>query len=145
MGVMIVQNPTHFALGGMVPARFGPERAAVYQPLKSLLAAGVPLALGGDGPNNPFVNLMFCLVHPDAPDEAITMEQAVIAYTRDAAWAEGRERDKGTLTAGKLADLAVLSQDIFTASPEQLPATTSLLTLLGGRPVHDTGVLTGIR
>jgi len=145
LGVMIVQNPTHFALGEMVPARFGPERAAVYQPLKSLLAAGVPLALGGDGPNHPFVNLMFCLVHPDAPDEAITREQAVIAYTRDAAWAEGREREKGTLTPGKLADLAVLSQDIFTARPEQLPATTSLLTLLGGRPVHDAGVLTGIR
>jgi hypothetical protein len=145
MGVMIVQNPTHFALGGMVPARFGPERAAVYQPLRSLLAAGVPLALGGDGPNHPFVNLMFCLVHPDAPDEAITMEQAVIAYTRSAAWAEGREQEKGTLTVGKLADLAVLSQDIFAARPEQLPATTSLLTLLGGRPVHDAGVLSGLR
>ncbi|HEX9166704.1 MAG TPA: amidohydrolase family protein, partial [Gemmatimonadales bacterium] len=145
MGVMVVQNPTHFALGGIVPARFGPERAAVYQPLRSLLAAGVPVALGGDGPINPFVNLMFCLVHPNAPDEAITMEQAVTAYTRGAAWAEGREREKGTLTPGKLADLAVLSQDIFAVRPEQLPATTSVLTLLGGQPVHDAGVLTGLR
>lgn len=145
MGVMIVQNPTHFGLGPMVPARFGPERSAVYQPLKSLLDAGVPVALGGDGPNNPFVNLMFCLIHPDAPGEAISMEQAVTAYTRGSAWAERRESVKGTLAAGMLADLAVLSQDIFAARPDQLPATTSVLTLVGGRPVHDAGVLTGTR
>lgn len=71
------------------------------------------------------------------PSETISREQAVVAYTRTAAYAESAERDKGTLIAGQLADLAVLSQDIFTAAPDALPATKSLLTMVGGRVVHD--------
>lgn len=57
------------------------------------------------------------------------------------AYAEFAEKDKGTLEPGKLADLAVLSQDIFTVSASDLPKTTSLLTLVGGRVVYDAGIL----
>ena len=64
-------------------------------------------------------------------------EQAVEAYTRGAAFAEFTEADKGTLEAGKLADLAMLSQDIFTVPLPELPKTQSLLTLVGGRIVHE--------
>ena len=67
------------------------------------------------------------------PDEAITREQAVIAYTMGSAYAQFAEDDKGSLEPGKLADLAVLSQDIFSVPPEALPATTSRLTLVGGK------------
>jgi predicted amidohydrolase YtcJ len=55
--------------------------------------------------------------------------------------AEFAEADKGTLEPGRLADLAVLSQDIFTASLPELPKTGSLLTLVGGKIVHDAGAL----
>ena len=56
---------------------------------------------------------MFAITHPDRPSEAISREQAVIAYTLTSAYAEFAEKDKGSLEPGKLADLAVLSQDIF--------------------------------
>jgi hypothetical protein len=74
--------------------------------------------------NPPF---MFASLHPDRPSEAITREQAVIAYTLTSAYAEFAEKDKGGLESGKLADLAVLSQDIFTVDASELPKTESVL------------------
>jgi len=65
----------------------------------------------------------------------------VIAYTRGSAFAEFAENEKGTLAPGMLADLAVLSHDIFTVPPGQLPGMRSLMTLVGGRIAYDTGVL----
>jgi len=57
--------------------------------------------------------------------------------TRGAAFAEFAEADKGTLETGKLADLAVLSQDIFTVPLPELPKTMSVLTLVGGTTVYE--------
>jgi predicted amidohydrolase YtcJ len=79
--------------------------------------------------------------HPDRPSEALTREQAVIAYTATSAYAEFAEKDKGTLEPGKLADLAVLSQDIFSVPTQELPKTESVLTMVGGKVVYDSGVL----
>ena len=137
LGVVIVQNPAHFAFApGVMAARFG-RRPAGYQGVRSLLKAGVPLALGSDGARNPFLNIMLATTHPNDPGEALTREQAVTAYTRGSAYAERAEREKGTLAPGMLADLAVLSQDIFTVPAKALPATTSVLTLIGGQVVFD--------
>lgn len=136
-GIVIVQNPAHFALGPMVLARYGAARLPMLQPAKSLLRNGIMLALGSDGPVNPFLNLMLAVFHPNNPLEALTMEQAVRAFTLGSAYAERRDRDKGRLEPGMLADLAVLSQDIFAVAPRELPKTVSVLTLVGGRPVHD--------
>ena len=110
-------------------------------PLKSLLAAGIPVALGSDGPLNPYLNIMLAAQHPAHPSEAITREQAVIAYTRTSAYAEFAEHNKGTLESGKLADLAVLSQDIFSVPLADLPKTQSILTVVGGKVVYDAGQL----
>ena len=71
------------------------------------------------------------------PAHALPREQAVIAYTRTAAYAQHAERETGTLAPGMLADLAVLSQDVFTVPPQALPGTTSLLTLVGGRVTRN--------
>jgi len=100
------------------------------------------VALGSDGPKNPFLNIMFATIHGDRPSEAITREQAVVAYTLTAAYAEFTEKDKGSLEPGKLADLAVLSQDIFQVSPQDLPKTESILTMVGGNVVYDSKLLT---
>jgi predicted amidohydrolase YtcJ len=141
MGVIVVQNPSHLDAKHMVPG-LGTSFAAVEaQPLKSLLNAGIPLAFGSDGPMNPYLNIMFASLHPDRPSEAITREQAVIAYTLTSAYAEFSEKEKGSLEPGKFADLAVLSQDIFTVSAPDLPKTTSLLTLVGGKIVYDAHVI----
>ncbi len=138
LGVVVVENPTHFAFEpGMIERRFG-VRPAGFQSLRSLLDAGIPLALASDGPRNPFLNIMFATTHPNHPAEAITREQAVIAYTRGSAYAEFAEGQKGTLAPGMLADLAVLSQDIFTVPAASLPATRAVLTMVGGTIVYDS-------
>jgi len=137
LGVTVVQNPSHLALPEVMFARFGYENMAGFQPMKSLLAAGVPLALGSDGPPSPFLNILFAVTHPTNRREALTREQAIAAYTRGSAFAEFAEAEKGTLAPGMLADLAVLSQDVFTVEEGRLPETTSVLTVIGGRVVYD--------
>jgi predicted amidohydrolase YtcJ len=144
LGVVVVQNPTHFTLAGLFAARFDPPTFAQLEPMASLLAQGIPLALGSDSigrPGNPFVDLLFAVVHPTHPSEALTLEQALAAYTRGSAYAELAEHKKGVLAPGRLADLAVLSQDIFALPPFAWPATTSLLTVVGGEVVWDAGLL----
>jgi predicted amidohydrolase YtcJ len=131
-GVVVVQNPTHFAAG---------LKLAQAQPLRSLLADGIPVALGSDGPMNPFLNIMLASTHPNRPSEAMSREQAVIAYTLTSAYAEFTEKDKGSLESGKLADLTVLSQDIFSVPLQELPKTESILTMVGGKIVYDAKLL----
>jgi predicted amidohydrolase YtcJ len=136
LGVIIVQNPTHFsAIPGMPP----PSAVKHGMAMKTLLRSGIPLAIGSDGPFNPYLNIMMATTHPLRPDEAITREEAVIAYTLTAAYAEFKEHEKGTLTKGKVADLAVLSQNIFTIDVPKLMGTESLLTMVNGKIVYDSG------
>ena len=71
------------------------------------------------------------------PEEAVSREEAVRIYTRGSAFAERLEAEKGTLVPGQLADLAVLSQDVFTIPAQALPATRSVLTIVGGDVVYD--------
>lgn len=136
LGVVVVQNPSHFTLAGLFDRRMGGASRSGWQPMRSLLRAGIPLALGSDGPVNPFLNIMFAVLHPVNPGEALTVEEAVVAYTRGSAYAQFAESQNGTLEPGQMADLAVLSQDIFEIAPDQLPGTRSLLTLVGGTVVH---------
>lgn len=146
LGIVIVQNPVHLGRflvdGGQTyqEARWG-ARAAQFQQLKSLLAAGVRLGFGSDSSNagpdaNPFLNIRIASSDPLHPDEAITREEALIAYTAGSAYAERQEEIKGKIKPGLVADWAVLSQDILTAPLETLPATTSLLTVVGGSVVY---------
>ena len=139
LSVIVVQNPSHFAFDDLLKARYG--EPFEYLPARSLIEAGIPFALGSDGPLNPYMNLMFAATHPARPSEALTVEQAVEAYTHGAAYGEFEEQNKGTITPGKLADLAVLSQDIFTMPLGSLPATESLMTVVGGQIVHNSGLL----
>jgi predicted amidohydrolase YtcJ len=139
LGVIIVQNPTHFSTVDMIYARYSPKTK--FLTARSLIEADIPFALGSDGPMNPFLNIMLAAIHPARPTEAITREQAVRAYTSGSAYAEFAESEKGTLTKGKLADLTVLSQDIFTAPVPVLPKTQSLLTIIGGKIVYDAKIL----
>jgi predicted amidohydrolase YtcJ len=71
------------------------------------------------------------------PEQRIGAREAVDAYTKRAAYSEFAERDLGTLETGKLADLAVLSQDVFSVPPSRIGETQVLLTLVGGRVVFE--------
>lgn len=108
-------------------------------PLRSWASANIPLAYGSDMLRNPFYNMMVAAGGGRGGNaaEALTREQAVTMYTRGSAYAEFAESEKGTIAPGMLADLAVLSQDIFTIPLPALPATTSLLTIVGGRVERD--------
>jgi len=142
LGVIVVQNPTHFTLPELFVKRFGEQRAQALQPLRSLLDAGIPVAIGSDGPNNPFLNILLASTYSRHPAEALTREQAVTAYTLTSAYAEFAEKDKGSLKPGKLADLAVLSQDIFKVPAGDLPRTESVMTMVCGSIVYDAKVVT---
>ena len=141
LGVIVAENPTHF-VGDLALRRLGPERAAAWMPFKSLADAEVPLVITSDGgpgesDDNPFLNILLASTYPANSKEAITREQALIAYTRTAAYSEFVDDRLGTLEAGKLADLAVLSQDIFRVSNEDLPKTESVLTMVGGNIAYS--------
>jgi predicted amidohydrolase YtcJ len=71
------------------------------------------------------------------PKQNLSREQAVMAYTKGGAFAEFREKQKGMLAKGMFADLAVLSQDIFTIPAQKMMATSSLLTMVDGKIVYD--------
>lgn len=105
-------------------------------PLRSFLDAGVPLALAS-GPTFRGFDVIRLAAMPALGDEALTVEQAIVAASYGAAVSEFQDADKGRLAVGALADLAVLSRDPFTAATEELGAIRAVLTMIGGRPVYD--------
>lgn len=132
-GIVLVQNPSHFMLP---PPEAAYMQANALQPLAGVLKDGIALALGSDGPPSPWLNMMFAIGPVSRPDQALTREQALQAYTSGSAFAEFSEHEKGKLALGYQADLAVLSQDVLddAAVPAQaLPGTSSLLTMIGGK------------
>jgi predicted amidohydrolase YtcJ len=144
LGVIVAKNPMYFTdfIGDVNLRRLGPERAAVWSPCRSLLEAGIPLVLASDSApglpfSNPFLNLQIATIYPANPKEAITRQQALIAFTRSAAFSVFAEKRLGTLEAGMQADLAVLSQDIFKVSNDDLPKTESVLTIIGGKIAYS--------
>jgi predicted amidohydrolase YtcJ len=106
-------------------------------PVRSLMGDGILVGISPDGTTNPFWDMMVITGQQTDPDENITIEQAVIAYTKTNAYAEFKEKEKGMLVKGMLADLAVLSQDIFTIPVDRLPVTRSLLTMIDGKIVYE--------
>jgi hypothetical protein len=139
---VVTQNPTHF----LSPLPNGKPARPVEQMSmrRSLLKAGVPLAIGSDsgGPEtNPFLNMMLACTYAGNPGEALSREEALLAYTAGGAFVERQEEKRGRIKPGLAADLAVLSQDVLTTPLESLPATHSLLTLVDGEVVFEDPAL----
>lgn len=82
---------------------------------------------------------MLATLHTSEPTEALSREAALMAYTVGGAYAEGQDQRKGRIAPGFAADIAVLSQDVLTIPPPQLPATT-LLTLVDGEVIFEDAV-----
>ena len=72
-----------------------------------------------------------------APEEALTIEEAIVGYTRNGAWLNFEEDTKGTIEAGKLADMVVLSEDLLTIDPDRILDVEVEQTILGGRVVYE--------
>lgn len=140
LGIVASLQPTHSAspLTSWAKA-LGPERAALGWPARSLSAAGAHLAFGSDWPRLPLDPLASLRAAVDRDElqatEQLTLKSAVNAWTSGAAWASFDDHRKGTLKAGMLADLVVLSTDIF-AGREKLQAAEVAVTIFDGKIVY---------
>lgn len=105
-------------------------------PLRSFVDAGVPLGLGS-GDAFQGVAMIRLATAPALGEEALTVEQALVAATYGSAVSQFQEANKGRLVVGAIADLAVLNRDPSTATNEELGRIRSVLTMIGGRPVYD--------
>src|SRR5262249_46278662 len=135
--------------GRWAEKRIGSERAKTTYAFRSLLDAGVTLALGTDwtvAPLNPLLTIYAAVTRRTldgkqpqgwVPEQKISVEEAVRAYTIGSAYAEFQEREKGTITPGKLADLVILSQDIFSIDQNEIDKVKVVTTIIDGRIVYQ--------
>jgi len=127
--------------------RLGPKRAATSYAWAAFLNKGVTLAFGTDYPVEPvapFRGLYAAVTRKSEngkleyfPEQRLTMDQAIAAYTTGAAFAEFEEKEKGKLVPGMLADFVVLDRDVTAASPDTVLATKVLRTVVGGKTVYE--------
>lgn len=116
-----------------------------------ILASGIPAGMHEDGvhiaPHNPWFALHYATTGLNVlgqqinPGQQISRQQALHAYTRGNAWYMNRENELGSIEKGKFADLVVLDRDYFTASDAEMRRIRPVLTVVAGKVVHDTGVL----
>ena len=133
--------------GAILAARVGPDAEDTIVPLRKLLDAGVTVALATDNVPPPLWNPIAQVVtrldrfasRAIAPSQALTREEALRAATIAGAYLTFEEREKGTLETGKLADLAVLSDDPLTCDTARIAPIVAEMTIVGGRVVHSTG------
>ena len=127
----------------------GPDRASRAWAWKSIADAGGRLAFGSDWPVvtlNPWEGVQTAVTRqtsegqPEAgfvPEQRLTVAQVIDGYTLGAAVAGRREKSEGSLEVGKLADLIILSQNIFDVEPRKIGATKVVTTIVGGRIVYQ--------
>lgn len=150
LGVIASMQPYHCVDDGRWAERvIGARRSETTYAFRSLLDAGARLAFGSDwfvAPPTPLEGIDAAVTrrtldgaHPDGwvPTQKITVEEALRAYTIDAAYAGFQEASLGSLEVGKLADLVVLSGDLFELPPEKLPGAKVVATIVGGEVVYD--------
>ena len=130
-----------------VQERLGPKRAATSYEWAAFLNKGVTLAFGTDypiEPVSPFRGLYAAVTRKSEngkqeffPEQKLTMDQAIAAYTTGSAFAEFEEKEKGKLMPGMLADFVVLDRDVTAMSAEKLLQTKVLRTVVGGKTVYE--------
>jgi hypothetical protein len=135
--------------GRWAEKRIGPERAKGTYAFRSLLDSGAVLAFGSDWDVAPMIPLLGIYAattrrtldgkHPDGwvPEQKITVQEAIRAYTMGSAYAGFDDKIKGSIETGKLADLVVLSDDILTIPPVDIEKTKVMMTIVGGKVVYE--------
>jgi len=135
--------------GRWAEGRIGHDRASRTYAFRTFLNHGVRLALGTDwdvAPLNPMLTVYAAVTratldskNPNGwfPEQKLTVPETVEAYTMGSAYAEFQENEKGSITPGKLADMVLLSDDIFSLPPERIRDVRVLKTIIGGKTVWD--------
>jgi predicted amidohydrolase YtcJ len=150
LGVIPSMQPYHAIDDGRWADRvIGPERAKGTYAFRSLLDAGARVTFGSDwfvAPPTPLEGIYAALTrrtlddaHPGGwvPEQRITLEEALRAYTVSGAYASFDEERKGALRPGMLADLVVLDGDLFAISPEEIRGARVVVTVVGGEVVWN--------
>lgn len=150
LGVIASVQPYHCIDDGVwAEKRIGPERIKYTYPFKSFLDAGVKLCFGTDwyvAPLNPLLGLYAAVTrrtlddkNPDGwiPEQKISIEDAIKCYTINSAYASFEENIKGSIEAGKLADLIVLSNDILTIDPVKIKDAQVEMTVFDGKIIYS--------
>jgi predicted amidohydrolase YtcJ len=146
--VIASMQPSHLLTDmHWVNARLGSARAAHSYAWAEFVNHGVTVAFGSDdpfGPLPPLLGLYAATTRKSEdgkmefhPEQKLTIEQAIAAYTTGSAFAEFAEKQKGTLAPGMLADFVVLDQDVTAIPSEQILHTHVLQTVVGGTTVFE--------
>ena len=148
MGLVLTTHTNNYLYKGLhaQAQRLPPERHGEIVPLRSLLDAGVKVSLATDNvPVSPFLPIWQAVARTSyqtkeriAPGEALSRADALRCATANGAYLTFDEHKKGSLETGKLADVAVLSADPLTTDESSIADTRSLMTMVGGRIVHET-------
>jgi len=148
LGVIASMQPNHLLTDmNWAESHLGPERAKHSYAWKEFLEDGVPLAFGTDYPVEPITPFrgVYCAVTRKNeagtkeyfPEQKLTIEQALAAYTTGSAYAQFAEKEKGVLAPGTLADFVVLDRDITKVDPPEILKTKVLRTVVGGKTVYQ--------
>jgi len=147
LNVLVDGNPPFVYWIGSWFLKYGPERVRWSYPAKSYIENGIIEAAGSDvpvTPLSPWWGIWAAVVRRDmqsgqilAPEERISVEQALTLYTRNGAYAGFEEDRKGSLEAGKLADFIVVDRDVLTVPSDELKDVKVLQTFIGGRSVYE--------
>jgi predicted amidohydrolase YtcJ len=130
--------------------RYGRAAAERSPPIQRMLSSGLPVGAGTDATRvasyNPWVSLSWLVTGKTVgglklyrESQTLDREQALRLWTEANSWFSGEGGKKGQIKVGQLADLAALSDDYFTVADDRIADITSVLTLLGGKPVHAAG------
>jgi predicted amidohydrolase YtcJ len=149
LGVIASMQPSHLLTDmNWAMVRIGAERAKTSYAWKQFLDNGVPLAFGTDypvEPITPFRGIYAAVTRKNEagskeyfPEQKLTIEQAIAAYTVGSAYAQFAEKDKGTLAPGMLADFVVLDRDLTKIAPPEILKTRVLRTVVGGKTVYES-------
>lgn len=150
LGVIPSMQPYHTIDDGRWAEKFiGPERAKGTYAFRGLLDSGATLAFGSDwfvAPPTPLDGIYAAVTRRTlddrnpggwVPEQKITVEEALRAYTSGAAYGTFQEREKGTLEPGKLADWVLIDRDLRSVAPETIRDLRVLMTVVGGTVVYQ--------
>ena len=152
LGAVASVQPVHLATDwATAEKKWGLDRCRTGYAWKSLLRAEIPLQFGSDAPVepiNPMLGLQAAVTRQDLrgnpsggwfPEERLSLEESIRAFTALPAWGSRKERYLGTVTPGRWADLTVFEQDLFNLPPKQWISAEVAMTIVNGEIVYQKG------